>query len=152
MNQKDVRELMRLFDKSGIDKMKIEDGDFSISLQKGCSYQYEPAPMMSAPAPVAAVSQAAPVVQVASEGASESSGEKICSPMVGTFYKSPSPDAAPFVKVGDKIAKGQTLAIIEAMKIMNELEAEFNCKIVDILVEDGQPVEYDMPLFVIERV
>ena len=72
--------------------------------------------------------------------------------MVGTFYRSPSPDSPPFVNVGDTVRKGQTLCILEAMKIMNELEAEFDCKILDILVEDGQPVEYDMPLFLVEKV
>jgi len=71
--------------------------------------------------------------------------------MVGTFYRAPSPDAAPFVNVGDTVRKGQTIAIIEAMKIMNELEAEFDCKILEILVENGQPVEYDMPLFRVEK-
>ena len=79
-------------------------------------------------------------------------GQIIKSPMVGTFYKSPSPGAAPFAKIGDVIRKGQPIAIIEAMKIMNELEAEFDCKILDILVEDGQPVEFDMPIFLVEKV
>ena len=71
--------------------------------------------------------------------------------MVGTFYRAPSPDSPPFVKVGDTVRKGQTIGIIEAMKIFNEIEAEFDCKILEILVEDGQPVEYDMPLFLVER-
>ena len=71
--------------------------------------------------------------------------------MVGTFYMAPSPDSAPFVKVGDTVKKGQVIAILEAMKIMNELEAEFDCKILDILVSDGQAVEYDMPLFTVEK-
>jgi acetyl-CoA carboxylase biotin carboxyl carrier protein len=71
--------------------------------------------------------------------------------MVGTFYRAPSPDSPPFVKEGDKVSKGQTLCIIEAMKIFNEIEAEFDCKILEILVEDGQPIEYDMPLFLVEK-
>jgi len=71
--------------------------------------------------------------------------------MIGTFYASPSPEASNFVKVGDTVSKGQTLCILEAMKIMNEVEAEFDCKILKILVEDGNPVEYDMPLFVVEK-
>ena len=77
--------------------------------------------------------------------------DTINSPMVGTFYASPSPEASVFVKVGDNVKKGQTLCILEAMKIMNEVEAEFDCKIVKILVEDGNPVEYDMPIFVVEK-
>lgn len=75
----------------------------------------------------------------------------IVSPMVGTYYSAPSPDSAPFVKVGDRVKKGQVIAILEAMKIMNELEAEFDCKIVSVLVSDGQAVEYDMPLFAVEK-
>ena len=75
----------------------------------------------------------------------------INSPMVGTFYKAPSPGAPAFVKIGDSVNTGQTVGIIEAMKIMNEIEAEFDCKIIEILVEDGQPVEFDTPLFVVEK-
>ncbi len=71
--------------------------------------------------------------------------------MVGTYYASPSPESPAFVKVGDTVKKGQTLCILEAMKIMNEVEAEFDCKIVKALVEDGHPVEYDMPIFVVEK-
>ena len=72
--------------------------------------------------------------------------------MVGTYYASPSPDSPAFVKKGDTVKKGQVLAILEAMKIMNELEAEFDCKILDVIVSDGQAVEYDMPLFVVEKI
>ena len=80
------------------------------------------------------------------------SGDYIKSPMVGTFYMAPSPGAEPFLRKGDVIKKGQTLCILEAMKIMNEIESEFNCKIIDILVEDGQAIEYDMPLFLVEKI
>ena len=79
------------------------------------------------------------------------SGELITSPMVGTFYAAPSPDSPPFVNVGDSVRKGQTLCILEAMKIMNELEAEYDCKILEVLVKDGEPVEYDTPLFRVEK-
>ncbi len=72
--------------------------------------------------------------------------------MVGTFYAAPAPGAEAFVKVGTVVKKGQAVGIIEAMKIMNEIEAEFDCRIVDILLEDGQPVEFDMPLFAVEKV
>jgi acetyl-CoA carboxylase biotin carboxyl carrier protein len=81
----------------------------------------------------------------------KSSGINITSPMVGTFYVAPSPDSPPFVKEGDKVRKGDTLCILEAMKIMNELEAEFECRILEILVKDGEPVEYDKPLFRVEK-
>jgi acetyl-CoA carboxylase biotin carboxyl carrier protein len=104
------------------------------------------------------VTQAAPVaasisVVPASVEAAKvvKSGETINSPMVGTYYSSPSPESPSFVEVGATIKKGQTLCILEAMKIMNEVEAEFDCKIVEILVKDGSPVEYDMPIFIVEK-
>ena len=104
------------------------------------------APVAAAPVAVAAPSQS---VSAAPE---EIKGDAILSPMVGTFYSSPSPDSPTFVKVGDVVKKGHVVAILEAMKIMNELEAEFDCKILDVLVKNGQPVEYDMPLFIVEKV
>lgn len=79
------------------------------------------------------------------------SGESINSPMVGTFYRCPSPDTPAYVNVGDKVKRGQTLAIIEAMKIMNEIEAEFDCVIKEIIPNDAQPVEYNSPLFIVEK-
>ena len=106
----------------------------------------------AAPGAVPAVEAAEPIVQVAAPVAEEFVADKILSPMVGTYYASPSPDSPVFVKEGDVVKKGQPLAILEAMKIMNELEAEFDCKILKILVEDGKPVEYDMPLFVVEKI
>ncbi len=78
-------------------------------------------------------------------------GIEIRSPMVGTFYRAPAPDADPYVEIGDTVQKGQVLCIIEAMKLMNEVEAEFPCKILDILVENAQPVEYNQPLFLVEK-
>jgi acetyl-CoA carboxylase biotin carboxyl carrier protein len=158
MDKNEIRELMRFFDKSDITKLKIKEGDFSIELQKGfdCGVSYAPA--VSAPtASVVAAPVSAPVASVsaASESApavASANGTQVKSPMVGTFYKAPSPGSAPFAKVGEVVRKGQPIAIIEAMKIMNELEAEFDCKILEILVEDGQPVEYDMPIFLVEKV
>ncbi|NCD13157.1 MAG: acetyl-CoA carboxylase biotin carboxyl carrier protein [Epsilonproteobacteria bacterium] len=158
MDKNEIRELMRFFDKSDITKLKIKEGDFSIELQKG----FEPTvvhgtSMVSAPmAP--AVAASAPVASSVPLSSGEASvnaapaGLSIKSPMVGTFYKSPAPGATAFAKVGDVIRKGQPIGIIEAMKIMNEIEAEFDCKILDILVADGQPVEFDMPIFMVEKV
>ncbi len=154
MNLKEIKDLIKVFNNSALSKLKVEDGDFALTLEKGGT-----APVVTAaPAaqPVAATASPAPA---AAPAASEPKSEKelpdnavyITSPMVGTFYRAPSPDSPPFVKVGDTVKKGQTLCILEAMKIMNELEAEFDCKILDILVEDGQPVEYDMPLFLVEK-
>jgi acetyl-CoA carboxylase biotin carboxyl carrier protein len=99
-------------------------------------------------APAATISATPVTVEVAKVA---KSGETINSPMVGTYYSSPSPESPSFVEVGATVKKGQTLCILEAMKIMNEVEAEFDCKIVEILVKDGSPVEYDMPIFVVEK-
>ena len=156
MDKNEIRELLRFFDKSDITKLKIKEGDFSIELQKGgdCNVAYAPvaqAPIAAAPVAVAA----APVVASATVEAAApapKAGTAVKSPMVGTFYKSPAPGAAPFAKVGDVIRKGQPIGIIEAMKIMNEIEAEFDCKVLEIVVEDGQPVEFDMPIFMVEKV
>ncbi|MFK5882061.1 MAG: acetyl-CoA carboxylase biotin carboxyl carrier protein [Sulfurospirillum sp.] len=151
MNKQEIRDLMRLFDKSGITKVKIRDGEFSIELQKG---------FQSAPVAVSAPVQSAPAQQTAFEAVASPAPEKkskddslsIKSPMVGTFYVAPSPGSESFVKIGDVVRKGQTIAIIEAMKIMNEIEAEFDCRILSVLAEDGEPVEFGMPLFGVEKV
>lgn len=136
---------MKDFDESTLSSMKINKEGFSIELEKATIAT------AVAAAPVAAAPVAAPVAATAPAVTEEIAGDKILSPMVGTYYASPSPDSPVFVKEGDIIKKGQPLAILEAMKIMNELEAEFDCKILKILVEDGRPVEYDMPLFVVEK-
>ena len=153
MNLKEIKDLIRVFNNSGLTKLKVEDGDFGLTLEKGGTTT------VAAAAPAPAVQQEAAAAPAPAATAKEPAEEKgipenavyITSPMVGTFYRSPSPDSPPFVKKGDIVKKGQPLCILEAMKIMNELEAEFDCKILDILVEDGQPVEYDMPLFRVER-
>ena len=152
MNKQEIRDLIRLFDKSGVTKLKIKDGEFSIELQKG---------LESAPSAVSAPVQSVAVPNIVPEASQVSDANKeeksddalsIKSPMVGTFYIAPSPGSEPFVKAGDVVRKGQTIAIIEAMKIMNEIEAEFNCRIVTMLAEDGEPVEFGMPLFGVEKV
>jgi len=149
MDFKEIKELIRVFDKSELNKLKVKEGEFELSMQKGFEGNTV---VTTAPAAVAAPVAAAPVAPATTASAPEAqSGETINSPMVGTYYSSPSPDAASFVKEGDTVKKGQTLCILEAMKIMNEVEAEFDCKILKILVDNGSPVEYDMPLFVVEK-
>lgn len=155
MDFKDIKELIRVFDKSELNKLKVKEGEFEISMQRGFEGGVT---TVTTSAPVAQVASiAAPVAQVVSapiavETASAAkSGDVIKSPMVGTYYSSPSPESPSFVEVGSSVKKGQTLCILEAMKIMNEVEAEFDCKIVEILVKDGSPVEYDMPIFVVEK-
>ena len=149
MDFKQIKALMRDFDDSGLAKFSVKENDFEMTLEKATgTVVAAPAPLMAAPVALAA----APVAAATPAAPAEITGDKILSPMVGTFYASPSPDSPNFVKVGDTVQKGQKIAILEAMKIMNELEAEFACKIVQVLVEDGQPVEFDMPMFVVEKI
>ncbi len=147
---KQIKSLMKEFDDSTLSSLKINKEGFSIELEKATiATAVAAAPVAVAPVAAPVAESAAPAA--ASAAVEEIAGDKILSPMVGTFYASPSPDSPAFVKEGDVVKKGQPLAILEAMKIMNELEAEFDCKILKILVDDGKPVEYDMPLFVVEK-
>ena len=154
MNQKEIKELIAIFDESDVKRLKIRKKDFMISLSKESEVvQSAPVQQQVAVSPTVPVADnSSDNTQTVSESKPSSSGLTINSPMVGTFYKAPSPGAPAFVKVGDRVSKGQTVGIIEAMKIMNEIEAEYDCKIVEILVEDGQPVEFDTPLFVVEKI
>lgn len=149
MDMKQIKALLQEFDASTLSKLKITQDAFSIELEKNIGVVA--APVMAAPVAAAPVAVAAPIAVETAVSAPVHTGDMIVSPMVGTFYGSPSPDSAPFVKVGDRVKKGQVIGILEAMKIMNELEAEFDCKIVSILVSDSQAVEYDMPLFAVEK-
>jgi acetyl-CoA carboxylase biotin carboxyl carrier protein len=156
MKFEEVKELMKLFAKSKLDKIKVKNKDFEIEMEKGSEapvVQAVSAPAQSAPAPAAAAPAVQPAAATAPQEESRpaAEGELITSPMVGTFYAAPSPDSPPFVQAGDTVRKGQTLCILEAMKIMNELEAEYDCKILEVLVQDGEPVEYDKPLFRVEK-
>ena len=151
MDFKEIKELIRVFDKSELNKLKVKDGEFEISMQTG----FEGGTVVSTTTVPASASSVAIAPAVAPVEASEPAailGDTINSPMVGTYYASPSPEAPAFVKIGDTVKKGQTLCILEAMKIMNEVEAEFDCKIIDMLVKDGDPVEYDMPIFTVEKI
>ena len=146
MNVEVLEKIIKVFDESNVNVLEFENEEFKIFLDKSAS----------APAAVAQPAhqpqvQEKIVQQVEAKTECEVDGDIIASPMVGTFYQAPSPDSPPYVKVGDKVNKGQTLCIIEAMKIMNEIEAEYNCEIVEILVEDGQPVEFDTPLFKVKK-
>jgi acetyl-CoA carboxylase biotin carboxyl carrier protein len=152
MDFKEIRELIRVFDKSELNKLKVKEGEFEISMQRGFESGVTTVTTSAPVAQVATVAAPAAIsAPVADTASSVLSGETVNSPMVGTYYSSPSPESPAFVKVGGTVKKGQTLCILEAMKIMNEVEAEFDCKIVEILVKDGDPVEYDMPIFVVEK-
>lgn len=149
MDMKQIKTLVQEFDASTLSKLKITLDAFSIELEKNVGTVA--APVMMAAAPVAVASAPVAVAAEASLSNTPVSGDAILSPMVGTFYSAPSPDSAPFAKVGDRIKKGQVVAILEAMKIMNELEAEFDCEILEVLKSDGQAVEYDMPLYIVKK-
>ena len=150
MDYREIKKLLDAFDKSKTNILELETEKFKIYLDKSVSVEVQNTQPQQVSTTVVANE---PIVQqIEAKSECEVDGNLITSPMVGTFYQSPSPDSAPYVKVGDMVKKGQTLCIIEAMKIMNELEAEFDCEIIDILVEDGQPVEFDTPLFRVKKV
>ena len=149
MDMKQIKALLQEFDASTLSKLKITQDSSSIELEKNIGVVA--APVVAAPVAVAAPLAAPVAVESAVAAAPVVSGDMIVSPMVGTFYAAPSPDSAPFVKVGDRVKKGQVIAVLEAMKIMNELEAEFDCEILSVLVSDAQAVEYDMPLFSVKK-
>jgi acetyl-CoA carboxylase biotin carboxyl carrier protein len=138
-----VRELAELLNDTGLSEIEVEDGDRKIKVSRQMT-AVAAAPMaVAAPAPIAAPAAAAPA-----EAAPPANALK--SPMVGTAYLSPEPGAAPFVSVGDKVAAGDTLLIVEAMKVMNPITAANGGTVKAVLVESGQPVEFDQPLMVIE--
>lgn len=161
MDLKLVKKILDLIGESDVDEVSIEEGDFKISVKKhgaAAEIEYPPAQYSFAP-PAQPVPQAAPqapssagaAAQTTTESTSAPAGETVTSPIVGTFYRSPSPDAKPFLEVGDRVEKGETLCIVEAMKIMNEIEAEFSGTLEKIVAEDGQPVEFEQPLFIIKK-
>jgi acetyl-CoA carboxylase biotin carboxyl carrier protein len=150
MDTKQIKALMNDFDESGLSRIQITTKEgFSIELEKTTGLVAAPIAAAVAPA-AAAVQVAAPAASVAPSAVI--AGDAILSPMVGTYYSSPSPDSPEFVKAGDIVKKGQVVAILEAMKIMNELEADFDCKVLEVLSKNGQAVEYDMPLFIVEKI
>jgi acetyl-CoA carboxylase biotin carboxyl carrier protein len=151
MNQKEIKELVEFLVEKDIAEFELERGDVKIRIKRGNATVAAPAVVnYAAPAPVP-VPQAAPAAPAAAAPAaaveSEEGIEIVKSPIVGTYYEATSPGAPAFVKQGDKVAVGQVLCIVEAMKLMNEIEAEKAGEIVKILVANGQPVEYGQPLF-----
>ncbi|NLY93471.1 MAG: acetyl-CoA carboxylase biotin carboxyl carrier protein [Myxococcales bacterium] len=144
----DLEQLKALFqavEEHGITELSLEHGDEKIVIRRDHGVAARVA-AVSAPSPAA--STAAPPPEPAPAAVE---GEYITSPFVGTFYRAPSPTSPPFVDVGQKVAKGRPLCIVEAMKLMNEIEAEFPCTILEILVENGKPVEYGDKLFRVKR-
>lgn len=166
MDLKVIENLLELIAESEVNEVSIEEGDFKIKVKKKAESSAPAVPQMPVQYQVPA-QQAAPQMQPqpsqqeqaqsaqpeqpsgAEQKSNEPAGDKVKSPIVGTFYRAPSPDDDVFVQVGDQVEKGQTLCIVEAMKIMNEIESDYSGEVKKILVDDAEPVEYDQPLFII---
>ncbi|OEY65682.1 acetyl-CoA carboxylase biotin carboxyl carrier protein [Marinobacter sp. X15-166B] len=148
MDIRKIKKLIELLDESDVEELEIHEGDDSVRISR--RREQSGAPVMahySAPAPQPA---AAPVAaEPATAAPAAPAGHTVNSPMVGTFYRSPSPTSAPFVEVGQSVKAGDVICIVEAMKMMNQIEADKSGTITEILVENGQPVEFDQPLIVI---
>jgi acetyl-CoA carboxylase biotin carboxyl carrier protein len=153
-----VKKLIELLDESGIAEIEITEGEESVRISRNSTGVAAAAPIYM-PAPVAATPPAAPAAAAAPVAAApdapvaadDSEGFEVTAPMVGTYYSSSSPGAAPFVQVGDHVNEGDTLCIIEAMKMMNQIEAEVSGNIKSIRVQNGDPVEYGQTIFVIDQ-
>ncbi|WP_431211241.1 acetyl-CoA carboxylase biotin carboxyl carrier protein [Puia sp. P3] len=164
MDFKQIQELIKMINKSNIGEVSIEEKGFKLTIkQKEEPVQQLIAAPLQAAQPVASLA-APPVAAAAASAAPSTAAEKpakaaeapagntvtIKSPMIGTFYRSPSPDKPSFVNIGDEVTPGKVVCIIEAMKLFNEIESEVTGKIIKVLVEDASPVEYDQPLFLVE--
>lgn len=166
MEYKQIQELIKAINKSNISEVSIKDGDFEITIkqmQASAEMQYvaiqQPMAMpqmMQQPAyqPAAVQAPAAQPAVEAAPAASNGGGKsvQVKSPMIGTFYRSSSPEKPPFISVGDEIKVGQVICIIEAMKLFNEIESEVSGRVVKVLADDASPVEYDQPLFLVEPI
>lgn len=154
MEFKQIQELLKIVNKSNISELTIQDGEFGITIkQANNETQYVAMPQMmpqqmqqmpSAPATEASPAAPAPATEAVL------SSITVKSPMIGTFYRSSSPDKPPFISVGDDIKVGDVICIVEAMKLFNEIESEVSGKVVKVLIDDASPVEYDQPLFLVE--
>ena len=155
MDIRKVKKLIELLEESDIGEIEIKEGEESVRISRGSQTavtlaqpQYAPAPA-PAPASTPAPAPTAPGSEVTNDNSEELSGHVIKSPMVGTFYRSPSPGSPPFIEVGKHVKAGDVICIVEAMKMMNQIEADKAGVIEAILVEDGEPIEFDQPLVTI---
>ncbi len=157
MNYKEITDLIKLVNKTDLAEVKLKDKDFEISIRTSNFQGKSTQVVQSSSAPIMQMPAAAPVAPAAvvtssSEPETESTEGllEVKSPIVGTFYRSTSPDKPAYVKVGDSVEKGDTVCIVEAMKLFNEIETEVSGKIVKVMVEDAAPVEYDQVLFLVD--
>lgn len=152
MDIKKLKKLIELLEESKLSELEIQEGDYSVRLSKGQfqTISHAAIPQINYSQPDVSHNNQNQEITNTDNKKSSITGHAIKSPMVGTFYRAPSPDAKNFAEVGDKVNKGDTLCIIEAMKMFNQIEADKSGVIKSIEVEDAQPVEYDQPLFIIE--
>ncbi|KQC32329.1 acetyl-CoA carboxylase [Nonlabens sp. YIK11] len=158
MELKEIQNLIKFVAKSGASEVKLEMDDIKITIKTGSdepniTYMQQPMAQQAAPAPAAAPAAPAASNESAAPAASASSDDKyitVKSPIIGTFYRKPSPEKDTFVEVGDSVKVGDTLCIIEAMKLFNEIESEVSGTIVKVLIDDMSPVEFDQPLFLVD--
>lgn len=149
MDTRKIKALIALLEESDVTEIEIHEGEESVRISRH-TQQVVAAPVAAAPVAAAAPAPAAPAAAAEPAAPAVPSGHEITSPMVGTFYRAPSPGAKVFAEVGQQVSEGDTLCIIEAMKMLNQIESDKSGKVVAVLVENGQPVEYGQPLFVIE--
>ena len=149
MDIRKVKKLMELLEQSGMAEIEIKEGEESVKISRFGNAPQMTATVAQQPATIVAPSQAAPITTTLDKDSQEN-GDLKSSPMVGTFYSAPSPSAKPFVSVGQHVNKGDTVGIIEAMKIMNQIEADHSGTVVEILVKDGEAVEFGQALIVIQ--
>ena len=154
MDIRKIKKLIELVEESGISELEISEGEESVRISRAAPAASFPVMQQAYAAPVQQPALSAAVAPAAAEAApaaaAEISGHIVRSPMVGTFYRTPSPDAKAFIEIGQKVNAGDTLCIVEAMKMMNQIEADKSGVVKAILIESGQPVEFDEPLVVIE--
>ena len=165
MNYKEIQELLKLINRSEITEFKYKQGDFSLSIKANRAQENQvvvqqvasvvpaaaTAPAAAAPQPVSvAVAESAPAKEPAPNASADAALVSIKSPIVGTFYRAPSVDKPPYIKVGDTVKVGQVVCIVEAMKLFNEIESDVAGKVVKIVTDDASPVEYDQVLFLID--
>ncbi|KAB0668186.1 acetyl-CoA carboxylase biotin carboxyl carrier protein [Oryzomonas sagensis] len=155
MDIKDLKVLIKMVTETDITEFEMDNSDEKVVIRRGPKTEYvavaAPAPQAYATPQQAPAAVAAPAAPVSAAETPAEAGETVNSPIVGTFYRAPAPDAAPYAEVGQVVEKGQILCIVEAMKLMNEIEAEYRCKIVKICKENAQPVEFGDALFVVEK-
>ncbi len=157
MDIKQIQDLIKFVSRSGVNEVSIEQKEFKITIKTNQAPTYVSANIPAQPAPVAETQQPTAVASVDIKAAAKAAVEDsknitIKSPMIGTFYRSSTPEKPVFVNVGDEVKVGQVVCIIEAMKLFNEIESEVSGRVVKILVDNSSPVEYDQPLFLVEPV